>query len=105
MVIICIICIIIGFTVSYGFAGIELILFAFSAMAISICALTIPKLFMSSASLISMAFFGVMTLDLKTDREYQFRYFFDRIIWKNDSDADRYVHSPYGDCDNSVVRV
>jgi 1,4-alpha-glucan branching enzyme len=47
----------------------------------------------------------VVTLDLETGREYQFRYFFDRIIWKNDSDADQYVHSPYGDCDNSVVRV
>ncbi len=47
----------------------------------------------------------VVTLDLETDREYQFRYFFDRIIWKNDPDADRYVHSSYGDCDNSVVSV
>lgn len=47
----------------------------------------------------------VMTIDLKTDREYQFRYFFDRIIWKNDSDADRYIHSSYGGCDNSVVSV
>ena len=47
----------------------------------------------------------VLTLDLDTGREYQFRYFFDRIIWKNDPDADRYVHSSYGDCDNSVVSV
>ena len=47
----------------------------------------------------------VITLDLETGREYQFRYFFDRIIWKNDSAADRYVHSPYGGCDNSVVIV
>jgi 1,4-alpha-glucan branching enzyme len=47
----------------------------------------------------------VTTLDLKTGREYQFRYFFDRIIWKNDSAADRYVHSPYGGCDNSIVIV
>ena len=47
----------------------------------------------------------VLTLDLETGREYQFRYFFDRIIWKNDPEADRYVHSSYGDCDNSVVSV
>jgi 1,4-alpha-glucan branching enzyme len=47
----------------------------------------------------------VLTLDLATEREYQFRYLFDRIIWKNDLEADRYVHSSYGDCDNSVVRV
>lgn len=47
----------------------------------------------------------VATLDLKTGREYQFRYFFDRIIWKNDPDADRYVHSSFGDCDNCVVSV
>ena len=40
-------------------------LFAFSRMAISIYALTMPKLLISSASLISICFFGVMALDLK----------------------------------------
>jgi len=45
----------------------------------------------------------VATLVLETDREYQFRYFFDQLIWKNDSQADQYVHSSFGSCDNSVV--
>jgi 1,4-alpha-glucan branching enzyme len=47
----------------------------------------------------------VVTLDLETQQEYQFRYFLNRMIWKNDPDADRYVHSSYGDCDNSVVTI
>ena len=47
----------------------------------------------------------VVTLDLETDLEYQFRYFFDRIIWKNDSQADKYVFSSFGNCENSVVTV
>lgn len=47
----------------------------------------------------------VATLALEKDKEYQFRYFYDRIIWKNDSQADRYVHSTYGDCDNSIVSI
>lgn len=47
----------------------------------------------------------VVTLDLETEKQYQFRYFLDRIIWKNDPDADRYIHSSFGGCDNSVVAV
>jgi len=42
-------------------------------------------------------------LDLETGREYQFRYLLDESRWENDWDADRYVKSCYGDCDNSVV--
>lgn len=41
--------------------------------------------------------------DLESDREYQFRYLIDESIWENDWNADRYVESCYGDCDNSVV--
>lgn len=46
-----------------------------------------------------------ITLTLATGREYQFRYFIDESRWENDWNADRYVRSPYGDSDNSVVIV
>jgi 1,4-alpha-glucan branching enzyme len=42
-------------------------------------------------------------LDLETGREYQFRYLIDESKWENDWNADKYVKSSYGDCDNSVV--
>ena len=44
-------------------------------------------------------------LDLEPGREYQFRYFIDESKWENDRNADKYVKSPYGRFDNSVVRV
>jgi 1,4-alpha-glucan branching enzyme len=44
-------------------------------------------------------------LELKTGREYQYRYLIDGKIWKNDFQADKYMPSPYGACDNSVVIV
>jgi 1,4-alpha-glucan branching enzyme len=43
-----------------------------------------------------------VTLDLSTEREYQFRYLLDTEHWKNDDAADKYVPSPYGE-ENSVV--
>ena len=43
------------------------------------------------------------TIDLVPGREYQFRYLIDRSIWENDWNADQYVKTPYGDCDNSVI--
>ena len=43
------------------------------------------------------------TLDLETGKEYQFLYLIDDSKWKNDWNADKYVKSPYGDNDNSVV--
>ena len=46
-----------------------------------------------------------VTLDLKTGRDYQFRYFFDRLFWGNDPEADRYEYSPFGNCENSVVSL
>jgi 1,4-alpha-glucan branching enzyme len=42
-------------------------------------------------------------VDLVPSRAYQFRYLIDQTIWENDWDADRYVKSDYGDCENSVV--
>ena len=46
-----------------------------------------------------------LTLDLEKDREYQFRYLIDNKRWENDWEADKYVKSPIGDQDNSVVIV
>ncbi|MBW2597331.1 MAG: response regulator [Deltaproteobacteria bacterium] len=45
----------------------------------------------------------IITLDLKPGNEYQFRYLIDESEWENDWNADKYVKSPYGDSDNSVV--
>jgi 1,4-alpha-glucan branching enzyme len=42
-------------------------------------------------------------LDLDAGKEYQFRYLIDELRWENDWNADKYVKSPYGDHDNSVV--
>lgn len=46
-----------------------------------------------------------ITLELEPGREYQFRYVIDDHRWENDWNADAYVTSPYGHCDNSVVLV
>ena len=44
-------------------------------------------------------------VDLPPGHEYQFRYLIDQTVWENDWEADRYVKSDFGDCDNSVVAV
>ena len=44
-----------------------------------------------------------VTVDLDLDREYQFRYVRDDKIWENDDDADRYEHTSFGNCENSVI--
>ena len=46
-----------------------------------------------------------ITLELEPGWEYQFKYFIDELKWENDWNADKYVKSPYGDSDNSVVIV
>jgi hypothetical protein len=46
-----------------------------------------------------------ITIELETGREYQFRYLIDGTFWENDWNADKYVKSPFGDSDNSVVMV
>ena len=46
-----------------------------------------------------------VTLKLETDREYQFRYLIDESTWENDREADKYVSSPYGNEENSVIVV
>lgn len=44
-------------------------------------------------------------VELETGRDYQFRYLLDETSWENDWEADRYVPSPYGNAENSVVAV
>ncbi|MBN1841408.1 MAG: isoamylase early set domain-containing protein [Deltaproteobacteria bacterium] len=46
-----------------------------------------------------------ITLELKLGKEYQFRYLIDESKWENDWNADKYVKSPFGDSDNSVIIV
>ena len=46
-----------------------------------------------------------LTLDLEPNRAYQYRYLIDQVRWENDENADKYVPTPFGDCDNSVVVV
>ncbi len=45
------------------------------------------------------------TLDLEKDEAYQFRYFLDEHRWENEAEADKFVRSPYGDSENSVIIV
>ncbi len=44
-----------------------------------------------------------ITIDLDINREFQFRYLLDGIDFENDWDADRYIPSVFGNCENSVV--
>ena len=46
-----------------------------------------------------------VTIDLEQGREYQFRYLIDEMTWENDWDADKYLPSHFGNCENSVVVV
>ena len=46
-----------------------------------------------------------LTMNLDINKEYQYRYLIDEMIWENDWQADKYVPSPYGDCENSVVVI
>jgi 1,4-alpha-glucan branching enzyme len=41
-------------------------------------------------------------LELESGKEYQFRYYIDGSIWKNDSQADYFVANGFGD-ENGVV--
>jgi 1,4-alpha-glucan branching enzyme len=43
------------------------------------------------------------TIDLDTNKKYQFRYLADGEVWLNDNEADAFIHSPYGNCENSVI--
>lgn len=43
------------------------------------------------------------TLELEQGNEYQFRYLINGQQWTNDNEADKFVSSPYGDAQNSVI--
>ena len=45
------------------------------------------------------------TLNLEKGREYQFRYLLDKKNWENDAGADRFVQTPFGDSENSVIAL
>ncbi len=42
------------------------------------------------------------TLELETGKEYQFRYYINGSVWKNDPQADYFVANSFGE-ENSVV--
>jgi len=44
-----------------------------------------------------------ITIDVESGRDYQFRYLINEERFINDSNADSYVVSPYGDSENSVI--
>jgi 1,4-alpha-glucan branching enzyme len=46
-----------------------------------------------------------ITLEVKAGQEFQYRYLIDDHRWENDYHADKYIASPYGRCENSVVVV
>lgn len=46
-----------------------------------------------------------VTIDLETEKEYQFKYLLDSKQWENDWEADKYVYSGVGSEENSVVIV
>jgi 1,4-alpha-glucan branching enzyme len=46
-----------------------------------------------------------VTLKLVPEHEYQYRFLIDEQTWENDWEADKYVPSPFGSSDNSVVVV
>ena len=46
-----------------------------------------------------------VTMELETGKTYQFRYLIDGTRWESDLEADTFVHSEYGDCDNSCVVI
>ena len=45
------------------------------------------------------------TLNLEKGREYQFRYLLDNKSWENDANADKFVATPFGDSENSVIAL
>ena len=45
------------------------------------------------------------TLNLEKGKDYQFRYLLDNRNWQNDGDADKFVPTPFGDSENSVIAL
>ncbi len=45
------------------------------------------------------------TLDLDTEKEYQFKYLIDSEKWENDGEADKYVNNGVSAEDNFVIAL
>ena len=45
----------------------------------------------------------VAIMEFPIGKEYQFRYLLDNKVWMNDSDADKFVPTPFGDSENCVL--
>ena len=45
------------------------------------------------------------TVELEKGRSYQFRYLLGQSHWENDTEADDYQPTPFGDSQNSVIRL
>ncbi len=43
------------------------------------------------------------TIELEPNQEYHYKYLMDGAKWENDWNADKYIPSPFGNWDNSVV--
>ncbi|SDL12438.1 Carbohydrate-binding module 48 (Isoamylase N-terminal domain) [Maridesulfovibrio ferrireducens] len=46
-----------------------------------------------------------VTVDLEVGHDYKFRYLAGESIWFNDSEADGFEATPYGDGENSIVSL
>jgi hypothetical protein len=46
-----------------------------------------------------------LVMDLAPNKDYQYRILLDIGAWVNDGNADKYIYSTFGNCDNSVVSV
>jgi len=46
-----------------------------------------------------------LTLNLTTERNYQFRYLVDGHKWVNDKDADQIVDAPFPNAENSMISI
>ena len=44
-----------------------------------------------------------LVVEVEAGREYEFRFIIDETRWENASNADRYVWSDIGNCENSVI--
>ena len=42
-------------------------------------------------------------IELEGNKEYRFRYIVDGKTWLNDSEADRFEPTPFGDSDNCII--
>jgi len=44
-----------------------------------------------------------LRVEVEAGKEHEFRFIIDETRWKNAPNADRYVWSEFGNCDNSVI--